>query len=156
MMYFEEFEVGQRFHCDSRLITGEEIHRFATKYDPHPIHVDKEFAENNSIFSGIISSGFLTVSAMWGQWIRSEVFGNEFLVGKNFDYINFTKPVRENDVLSTEVEVMDLRQTSNESRGEITIKFTVTNQKDEVVLLAQLKALLQTKASILVEKSAMA
>ncbi len=155
-MYFEEFEVGQRFHCDSRLITGEEIHRFATKYDPHPIHVDKEFAENNSIFSGIISSGFLTVSAMWGQWIRSEVFGNEFLVGKNFDYINFTKPVRENDVLSTEVEVMDLRQTSNESRGEITIKFTVTNQKDEVVLLAQLKALLQTKASILVEKSAMA
>ena len=85
---------------------------------------------------------------MWGQWIQSEVFGNEFLVGKNFDYINFTKPVRENDVLSTEVEVMDLRQTSNESRGEITIKFTVTNQKDEVVLLAQLKALLQTKASI--------
>ena len=76
-------------------------------------------------------------------------------MAKTFDYINFTKPVRENDVLSTEVEVMDLRQTSNESRGEITIKFTVTNQKDEVVLLAQLKALLQTKASILVEKSAM-
>ena len=48
---------------------------------------------------------------------------------------------------------MDLRQTSNESRGEITIKFTVTNQKDEVVLLAQLKALLRTKASILVERS---
>ena len=96
-MYFEEFAVGQRFQCDSRLITAEEIHRFATKYDPHPIHVDKEFAENDSIFNGIISSGFLTVSAMWGQWIRSQVFGNEFLVGKNFDYINFTKPVREND-----------------------------------------------------------
>ena len=153
-MYFEEFEVGQRFQCDPRLITAEEIHRFATQYDPHPIHVDKEFAENHSMFNGIISSGFLTVSAMWGQWIRSEVFGNEFLVGKNFDYIKFTKPVRENDVLSTEVEVMDLRQTSSKS-GEITIKFTVTNQKDEVVLLAQLKALLRTKASILVEKSSM-
>ena len=154
-MYFEEFEVGQRFQCDSRLITSEEIHRFATKYDPHPIHVDKEFAESHSIFDGIISSGFLTVSAMWGQWIRSKVFGNEFLVGKNFDYIKFTKPVRENDVLLTEVEVMDLRKTSSESRGEITIKFTVTNQKDEVVLLAQLKALLRTKVSILVEKTVM-
>ena len=153
-MYFEEFAVGQRFQCDPKLITAEEIHRFATQYDPHPIHVDKEYAEKHSIFNGIISSGFLTVSAMWGQWIRSEVFGNEFLVGKNFDYINFTKPVRENDVLLTEVEVMDLRQTSSESRGEITIKFTVTNQKDEVVLVAQLKALLRKKASILVGNSA--
>lgn len=78
---------------------------------------------------------------MWGQWIRSEVFGNEFLVGKGFDYTKFLKPVREKDILSTEVEAMDLKPKFNQSRGEITIKFTVTNQNDEVVFLAQLKAL---------------
>jgi len=147
-MYFEEFYIGQCFQCDPKYITAEEIHSFATKYDPHPIHIDKEYAENHSMFDGIISSGFLTVSAMWGQWIRSGVFGNEFLVGKNFDYIKFTKPVRDQDILSTEVEVMDLRETSDVTRGEITIKFTVTNQEDEVVLLAQLKALLKTKAAV--------
>ena len=49
-----------------------------------------------------------------------------------------------------------LRPNYNQSRGEITIKFTVTNQKDEVVLLAQLKALLRTKASVLVKKAVMA
>ena len=152
-MYFEEFQMGQRFQCDSKLITAEEIQSFATKYDPHPIHIDKHFAENHSMFNGIISSGFLTISAMWGQWIRSEVFGNEFLVGKGFDYMKFLKPVRENDILSTEVEVMDLKPNFNQSRGEITIKFTVTNQNDEVVLLAQLKALLRTKASIPSEKT---
>ena len=90
--------MGQRFQCDSKIITAEEIQSFATKYDPHPI---KHFAENHSMFNRIISSGFLTISAMWGQWIRSEVFGNEFLVGKNFDYIKFTKPVRENNISST-------------------------------------------------------
>ena len=89
---------------------------------------------------------------MWGQLIRSEVFGNEFLVGKGFDYIKFLKPVREKDILSTEVEVMDLKPEFNQSRGEITIKFTVTNQNDEVVLLAQLKALLQQKLQYLLKK----
>lgn len=151
-MYFEEFQVGQRFQCDPLLIKAEEIHSFASKYDPHPIHIDKDYAENHSLFNGIISSGFLTVSAVWGQWIRAEVFGNEFLIGKGFDYLKFTNPVRENDVLSTEVEVLELRPTSNESRGEITLKFTVTNQHGEVVMLAQVRVLLRTKALLPAEE----
>ena len=40
--------MGQGFQCDSKLITAEEIQSFATKYDPHPIHIDKQFAENHS------------------------------------------------------------------------------------------------------------
>ncbi|WP_428910484.1 MaoC family dehydratase [Niallia sp. Krafla_26] len=147
-MYFEEFEVGKVFRCEPFLVTAEEIHTFANQYDPHPIHVDPQYAKEHSIFNGIISSGFLTVSAVWGQWIRSGVFGNEFIVGKNFDYIKFTNPVRANDVLTAEIEVVALRQTSNQFRGEVTIKFTVTNQKEEVVMLSQMSALLKTKATI--------
>jgi acyl dehydratase len=147
-MYFEEFEIGQRFQCEPFLMTAEEIHTFASKYDPHPIHIDQEFAEKNSMFNGIISSGFLTLSSMWGQWIRLDKFGDEFIVGKNFDYVKFTAPVRKNDVLTTVVEVVGLKQSSKPSRGEITIKFTITNQHGEVVLLAELNALLKTKASI--------
>lgn len=147
-MYFEEFEMGQVFRCEPYLVTAEEIQTFANQYDPHPIHVDPQYAKDHSIFNGIISSGFLTVSLVWGQWIRSGVFGNEFIVGKNFDYINFTNPVRANDVLTAEIEVATLRQTSNPNRGEITIKFNVTNQKEEVVMVAALNALLKTKATI--------
>ncbi|WP_338471423.1 MaoC/PaaZ C-terminal domain-containing protein [Niallia sp. XMNu-256] len=146
-MYFEEFEVGQVFRCQPFIVTAEEIHTFASQYDPHPIHIDSHYANEHSIFNGIISSGFLTVSAVWGQWIRSGVFGNEFIVGKNFDYINFTNPVRANDELTPEIEIVGLRSTSKPTRGEVTIKFSVTNQKDEVVMLAQLNALLKTKVT---------
>ena len=52
--------MGQRFQCDSKIITAEEIQSFATKYDPHLI-LDKHFAENHSMFNRIISSGFLTI-----------------------------------------------------------------------------------------------
>lgn len=150
-MFFEEFELGQRFQCEPIFIASEEMETFAMKYDPHPIHVDQEFAEN-SMFNGIISSGFLTLSSMWGQWIRLNKFGDEFIVGNGLDYVKFTAPVRMNDVLTTKVEVVDLKPSSNPERGKITIKFNVTNQHGEVVLLTQIKALLKTRASILVEQ----
>lgn len=153
-MYFEEFKIGDIYTCEPILITAEEIHDFAMKYDPAPIHVDPEYAENQSMFNGIISSGFLTISAMWGQWIRSNVMGNEFIVGSKFDYVHFTSPVRANDVLTTEVEVVGLRASSNPNRGEATFKFTVKNQKAVVVALLQSKALIKTKASITAQNTA--
>ena len=104
------------------------------------------------MFNGIISSGFLTLSSMWGQWIRLNQFGDEFIVGNGLDYVKFTAPVRMNDVLTTEVEVVDLTPSSNPERGKITIKFCVTNQHGEAVLLTQIKALLKTKAAILVDQ----
>lgn len=150
-MFFEEFEIGQRFQCESIVVTSEEMVDFAAKYDPHPVHTDPEFAVN-TMFNGIISSGFLTLSSMWGKWIRLNKFGNEFIVGNGLDYVKFTAPVRMNDVLTTVVEVADLTPSSNPERGKITIKFTVTNQNEEVVLLSQIKALLKTKATALVEQ----
>lgn len=149
-MFFEEFEIGQRFECDPIIVKSEEMLGFAAKYDPHPVHTEEEFAEN-TMFNGIISSGFLTLSSMWGQWIRLNKLGNEFIVGHGLEYVKFTAPVRMNDVLTTVVEVVDLTPSSNPKRGKLTIKFDVTNQHGEIVLLTQIKVLLKTKASILVK-----
>lgn len=146
-MYFEEFELGQRFQCQSIKVSQEEMIEFATKYDPHPIHVDSEFSEN-TMFEELISSGFLTLSSAWGQWIRLDTFGEEFIVGAGMDYVKFTAPVKKNDVLTTVVEVVGLKPSSDPKRGKITIAFTVTNQLGEVVMLTQIKAYLKTKAAI--------
>lgn len=151
-MFFEDFEIGQRFQCEPLLITAEEIDSFASKYDPHPIHVDPDFAEN-SMFNGIISSGFLTLSSMWGQWIRLNILGEEFIVGNGLEYVKFVAPVRENDVLRTNVEIVGLKPSSNPKRGKLTMKFDVINQNDEVVLLTQINVLLKTKESILLEQA---
>lgn len=151
-MYFEEFKLGQRFQCEPILVTAEEIDEFATKYDPHPIHVNQEYAEN-SMFNGIISSGFLTLSTMWGQWIRLNKLGEEFIVGNGLDHVKFIAPVRMNDVLTTEVEVVGLTPSSNPTRGKLTIKFEVINQEGDVVLVTQINVLLKTKNPSLLEQA---
>ncbi len=143
-MYYEEIELGQRFYCEPILITAEEIERFAEKYDPLPIHIDPEFAQN-SMFEGIIASGFQTLSAIWGQWIRLNLYGNEVIVGLGLDYVQWPAPVRANDLLTTEVEVTGLKPSSKKDRGKITLKLTATNQRGEVVLETQTNALIKRK-----------
>ena len=70
------------------------------------------------LLMGIISSGFLTISTMWGQWIRSkDTWGVKLIVGRNFDYVKFTHPVRANDLLTTEVEIVGLRASLKPESG---------------------------------------
>lgn len=141
-MYYEEFEIGQRFYCEPIIITAEDITQFAEKYDPLPIHIDQEFA-SHSMFEGIIASGFHTISAIWGQWIRLNIFGNEVIVGLGLDFVKWPAPVRANDWLTTEAEVIELKPSSKQDRGKITLKLTVSNQRNEVVLETQTKALIK-------------
>ena len=143
-MYYEEIELGQRFYCEPVLITAEEIEQFAAKYDPLPIHINPEFA-NSSMFEGIIASGFHTLSAIWGQWIRLDIFGKEVIVGLGLDFVKWPTPVRANDLLTTVVEVIGLKPSSKQDRGKLTLKLSVSNQLGEVVLETQTNAMIKRK-----------
>jgi acyl dehydratase len=141
-LYFEEFEVGQHFKLESITLTEKEIYDFAEKFDPQPIHIDEEFSKK-SIFNGIIASGFHTISAVWGQWIRANKFGTEIIGGIGLDYLTFKAPVRPNEPLNTVVEVVEKIPSSKGGRGILVLKFTVTNQIDQVVLDTQARAIIK-------------
>ena len=57
--YFEDYRTGEVFEIGDYLITREEIVDFASRYDPQPFHVD-EAAARDSIFGGLIASGWMT------------------------------------------------------------------------------------------------
>ncbi len=61
--YFEDFVVGSSISLGSHQFTEEEIIEFAKKFDPQPFHIDREAAKD-SIFGGIIASGWHTCSVM--------------------------------------------------------------------------------------------
>jgi acyl dehydratase len=145
-MYFEEFEVGQHFELEPITLTEKEIFDFAEKFDPQPIHIDEEFSKN-SIFNGIIASGLHTMSAVWGQWIRANKFGTEIIGGIGLDYMNWKAPVRPNDKLKTVVEVANKIPSSRGNRGIVVIKFTVTNQSEEIVLETQARVIVKRRKS---------
>ncbi|WDL96794.1 MaoC/PaaZ C-terminal domain-containing protein [Alicyclobacillus sp. ALC3] len=143
-MYFEEFSVGQHFQLNPVELTTEEIEEYARRYDPQPIHIDAEFAENG-LFKGIIASGFHTLSSIWGEWIRTNRFGTEIIGGTGMDFVHWTAPVRAGDTLYTDVEVIETTPSSKGNRGLVALKFVVKNHKDQTVLVTKGRAYLKSR-----------
>ncbi len=143
-MYLEEFKVGQKFHLEPITVTKEEIFEFAENYDPQPIHTDVDFA-NESIFEGIIASGYHTLCVVWKQWIKLNMYGKEIIGGMGLDYLKWTSPVRPNDSLKTEIEVIETTKSNKEGRGILVLKFVVCNQTDQAVLTTQVRAMIKSK-----------
>jgi acyl dehydratase len=57
--YFEDYPVGASFAGGPITVGEAEILDFARRYDPQPMHVDKDWARNGP-FGGLIASGWHT------------------------------------------------------------------------------------------------
>jgi acyl dehydratase len=143
-MYLEEFYIGQKFKLDTVSLSEEDIFEFAREYDPQPIHIKPEFADK-SIFQGIIASGFHTLCSIWEKWIELNMYGDEIIGGMGLDYLNWTAPVRANDRLKTNVEVVDSIPSSKGGRGVLVLKFVSKNQNEQIVLVTQVRAMIKSR-----------
>jgi acyl dehydratase len=138
---YNEFQVGQTFETESVTITKEEIVEFALKYDPQYMHIDEEKAQA-SIFGSIIASGMHTLSATWISWVQLGLFGDDVIAGVGIQNVKFRRPVFPNDRLSVKIEVIDMEQRKPDC-GSITLYLSTYNQKDELVLEAEVTGLIQ-------------
>lgn len=124
--YLDEFEIGRKIETVPVKLEAEEIMWFAGKYDPQPFHTDVEAAKD-SIFGGLIGSGFQTVAVATGQFLRTGILDGSNLGGPGLDKIRWVAPVRPGDTLSTVFEVVEARASkSNPSRGIVRLGFTVS------------------------------
>jgi acyl dehydratase len=70
-MYFEDFYPGQKFNSlRNYRVTAREIISFGESYDPQPFHID-EGAGENSFFSGLCASGWLTAAIVMRLRVES-------------------------------------------------------------------------------------
>ena len=60
-LYFDDFEIGQRFTTRGITLTESLIIDFAMRYDPQPFHIDVEAAKASN-YGGLIASGFQTMA----------------------------------------------------------------------------------------------
>jgi acyl dehydratase len=133
-MCFEDFYPGQKFNSlRSYRILAREIISFGESYDPQPFHID-EGAGRNSFFSGLCASGWLTAAIVMRLRVESiKVKGG--MIGAGVDEMRWTHPVRPDDKLRTESEVLDVRRsTSRPNYGIVRSRTTVFNQNDTVVM----------------------
>ncbi|WP_165872078.1 MaoC family dehydratase [Natrarchaeobius halalkaliphilus] len=132
--YFEDIEVGVRRELGSYRMSDDEIKEFAEQYDPLPIHTDAELA-SRSRHEGVIASGFHTFAAT--NRIVTENFKSNLAViaGLGIDDLRWYNPVRPEDTLTAEMEVLEKRTSeSDPNRGIFRLDVTASNQDGDDVI----------------------
>lgn len=132
--YFEDLREGECRALGQYEIPKDEMIQFARRYDPQPIHVDERAAEE-SIFEGIIASGWYTASVCM-RLLADEFLNETASMGAlGLDALEWSQPVRAGDTLSVENEIVELTPSENRSdRGYVRNETRAYNQHDQEVL----------------------
>ena len=145
-MYFEDFEVGMVFdeEIEDYTFTEEEIIESGRKYDPRPIHIDKE-AANKSRFKGLIASGSYANMVFWGQWVKTGIDASGIVAGYGVDEGRWIKPIYPDVTYNIKVEVVNKEVRKEGENGLVTTKLTAYNPDGEPVLTYTATALVNFK-----------
>jgi acyl dehydratase len=134
MRYFEDFKVGEVIESGTRTLTKDEIMAFAREFDPQPFHTD-EVAARESIYGGLIASGWHSGSLMMRLFYESLFRDSASMGSPGLDELRWLKPVRHGDTLSARLTVLEATPSrSKPDRGIIRSVMELRNQHGEVVM----------------------
>ena len=132
-IYFDDLTKGDVFTFGPYHVEHGEMLAFSRKWDPLPIHLDKDAAVGRGHL-GIIASGQFTLCVK--QKLMTQAPWRDALIGAmGFDELRFPRPVYAGDDLSLKIECIDTRPSrSKADRGIVKMQFQITNQHNESVL----------------------
>ena len=135
--WFDDLAVGMRFKSPEKVVTREEIKRFASEFDPQPYHLDDAAAEQTPL-KGLAASGWHTAAIAMRLAVEVRPFGPHPLLGLGVDELRWLAPVRPGDKLHLEGEVVELKPskcpyTKTKPQGIARIKWTALNQHSDPV-----------------------
>ncbi len=132
--YLDDFTPGERFVTGGVTLTESEIIDFALKYDPQSFHLDTRAAEQ-SLFEGLIASGYQTLALCFRLFIQSGMLEACSMGSPGIDELRWYAPVRPNDTLHTEVEVVEVKPSrSKPDMGILRLQYKSINHRGEQVL----------------------
>ncbi|MFI5021475.1 MAG: MaoC family dehydratase [Alphaproteobacteria bacterium] len=130
--WFDDLEIGMCFKSGGKLVTREDIKRFAAEFDPQPYHLDEAAAER-SVMGGLAASGWHTAAIVMRLCIETRPFGPHPIFGLGVDELRWLAPVRPGDELHVEGEVVGLTPSRTKPQGVARLKWTAFNQRGEPV-----------------------
>ena len=132
--YFDDLSIGDVFETDGITLTQGAIIDFALVHDPQPFHVDA-VAASDSIFGGIVASGFQTVALTFRLFYNTGVLTGTNLGGHGMDETRWLAPVFPGDTLRARVTVEALTPSrSKPDRGTVRFRYRTYNQNEVEVL----------------------
>jgi acyl dehydratase len=143
--YFEDFHAGQVFTSQARTITETDVVTFAGwSWDTNPVHTDAESAASGR-FGRRIAHGVLGLSVALGLASRLGVFEACSVALLGIDDWRFRRPLVPGDTVRCRVEILDTRLTSSGETGILQRRFTLLNQRDEVVQEGDMGLMVQVR-----------
>jgi acyl dehydratase len=130
--WFDDLALGMRFRSASKLVTREDIKRFAAEFDPQPYHLDEAAAERTPL-KGLAASGWHTAAMVMRLMIEVRPFGPHPLLGLGVDDLRWLAPVRPGDAIHLEGELIELLPSATKPQGVAKIRWTAFNQRGEPV-----------------------
>ena len=145
-LYFEEFQVGQKFqHPIRRTVTETDNVLFtAMTHNPAQLHLDEEYGKTTEFGTRIVNSLF-TLGLMIGISVGETTLGTT-VANLGMEEVRFPKPVFHGDTLHVETEVLELRESkSRPQNGIIVFAHRAINQRGEIVASCKRSALMLRK-----------
>jgi acyl dehydratase len=132
-LYFEDFEVGQKFVSPGRTILECDVIQFAgLTMDYNPLHTDYEYAKG-TLFGKPVVHGLLGLSIASGLTYRIGMFDKCAIANLGIKEWNMKAPIFFGDTVHVEVTITEKRKTSKPDRGIIVRQTKLLNQDDTVV-----------------------
>jgi acyl dehydratase len=133
-LHWEDFLPGTTRRFGGRLVTREDIVRFAQEFDPQPFHLD-DAAARRSLFGGLVASGWHTCSLAMRMICDAYLLDAASLGSPGLDNLRWLAPVRPGDTLSVRLEVLSSRpMKSRPDVGLVQSRWTALNQREEAVM----------------------
>ena len=130
--YFEDFQVGEKFHIPAKTMTDAHFLFFAAMTgDNHPIHYDDEYAKTTRFGKRVAHGLLLTaLTAVGASTLSSLLEGS--IVAFVEQSARFLKPVLIGDTITPELEVNEVIPKTDV--GLLRLATRVKNQRGETVL----------------------
>ena len=128
--WFDDLTVGMSFKSRRVQITESDIKRFAAEFDPQPMHLDVEAAQK-TIFKGLAASGWHTAAVAMRLGVEVRPFGPHPLIGMGVQDLRWMLPVRPDDIVHLEGEIVDLKPSTTKPHGIALVKWVLYNQNAE-------------------------
>jgi acyl dehydratase len=130
--FFEDFKVGDRFESPSKTLNDAHFLFFSgLTGDAHPLHYDVEYAKTTRFGRPLAHGLMLTSMTAVGASTLSPLI-EDSIVAFLEQSTRFRAPVFVGDTLKPRHEVVALER--KRSGGLLTLRVTLTNQRDETVL----------------------
>jgi acyl dehydratase len=145
--YLEDFVPGQKFASRQLKVDRERIKSFAAEFDPQPFHLNEE-AALESVFKGLAASGWHTAAMTMRLLVESELKPAGGIVGVGFDEFRWPSPVRPDDTLHLEIEVLAVRPSkARPDQGVVKVKTTTLNQSNEAVQVSVVNLIVRRRCA---------